>query len=379
MGKESSAKNDPMAGWAMMMQAQAAQAQTALGHEWLAFSKEQFGVANKRQEGIDKLVKGVAEGQITAQNNANKWATEDRQRWKTIFQPLQDKFIKKANDWDSADRQAQAASEARADVMSNAALQQDQVRRTMEARGVNPDSGQYAGTQRAVSMETGLAAAGAQNNARNQLRKEAMALQGDALNIGNGLPSQANQSLGIGVGAGSAASGNTIAAGENWRNNIGIMNAGYGGAMTGYNNAASQFGNIYSNRVDMLNASDKMRADSMNGIAGGIGSIFGALISDEDAKENKKPAKGILQAVKNMRVEEWDYKDGEGDGGRHVGTYAQDFQRETGMGDGKTINVIDALGVTMGAVKELANKVDKLERPTRANKPRPRSIMKEAA
>ena len=43
-------------------------------------------------------------------------------------------------------------------------------------------------------------------------------------------------------------------------------------------------------------------------------------------------------------------KTSKGAGGEHIGTYAQDFQNATGLGDGKSINVIDALGVTMGAV-----------------------------
>ena len=39
-----------------------------------------------------------------------------------------------------------------------------------------------------------------------------------------------------------------------------------------------------------------------------------------------------------------------------------DFQRETGLGDGKTINVIDAIGVTMAATKELSKDVRSLRK-----------------
>ncbi|MFG1340921.1 hypothetical protein [Xanthobacter autotrophicus] len=49
-----------------------------------------------------------------------------------------------------------------------------------------------------------------------------------------------------------------------------------------------------------------------------------------------------------------------GDGERHIGTYAQDFKATTGKGDGHSIPVIDAIGVTKGAVKELDAKVEKL-------------------
>ena len=55
MGKQSSAQNDPMVGFAGIMQAQAAQAQVQLGQNWLDFAEEQFAVGNKRQEKIDAL------------------------------------------------------------------------------------------------------------------------------------------------------------------------------------------------------------------------------------------------------------------------------------------------------------------------------------
>ncbi|HWQ39164.1 MAG TPA: hypothetical protein VNM24_11260, partial [Burkholderiales bacterium] len=45
----------------------------------------------------------------------------------------------------------------------------------------------------------------------------------------------------------------------------------------------------------------------------------------------------------------------------HVGPYAEDFAKRFGVGDGKTISVIDAVGVTLAAVKGVAKKVDRLE------------------
>ncbi|CAJ0860523.1 hypothetical protein AMST5_01310 [freshwater sediment metagenome] len=86
-----------------------------------------------------------------------------------------------------------------------------------------------------------------------------------------------------------------------------------------------------------------------------------------------------------MPVEAWKYKEGEGDGGEHVGVMAQDFKRETGLGDGKSIHVVDALGVAMGAIQELAEKVESLkggadgdEKPARPRQ-KAKSIMRRAA
>ena len=87
----------------------------------------------------------------------------------------------------------------------------------------------------------------------------------------------------------------------------------------------------------------------------------------------------MLDALKRMPVEAWKYKAGEGDGGEHVGAYAQDFKKATGLGDGESINVIDALGVTMGAVKELAETVDGMGGRKAAKRPKAKSIIRSAA
>ncbi|MGJ0505770.1 MAG: tail fiber domain-containing protein [Methylocystis sp.] len=393
--KGSSAASDPMAGYAAMMQAQAGQQQAQLGQDWLSFAKDQFAIQNERQKPIDELTAKVGAAQLEGMTNANQWASEDRARYKSIFLPLQDKFIDKANNWDSAGNQAKAAAEAKADVANSVAAADQQRQRQMAAMGINPASGRFAGIERAADIEGAVAQAGAQNVARNNLRKEATALQGDAINMGNGLPSQAASSLQLGSGLGSSAEAGLIGANTARLQGVGIMNAGYGGAMGGYKDAGQTWNSIYGNRVDLLNQQDQLNATTTSGLAGGLGSLAGfglsrmSFMSDENAKEDKREVKGILDALKKMPVEAWRYKEGEGDGGEHVGTYAQDFQKATGLGDGKSINVVDALGVTMGAVKELAEKVETIKggkdgdekKPARtaARRPQPKSIMMKAA
>jgi hypothetical protein len=380
----SSASSDPFAGYAQIMQTQAAQQQMQLGADWLSFAKEQFAVGNERQKGVDELTNKVTTQQLADMERASQWATEDRARYKSVFQPLEDKFIDRANNWDSAPAQAKAAEEARADVLSNAAIQKSATDRQMAARGINPSSGAYQGIDRAQATETALGAAGAANNARTNLRTQAIGLQGDALNIGRGLPSQSLSALGAGVGAGSNAAGVGLGAEGNWRGNLGIMNAGFQGAGGLYGQAGAQFGNIYNNQVGMLNQQDQMAQSGTNALLGGLGTAaglgYGIYKSDEDVKEDKREVRGVLSAVKNMRVEMWKYKDGVADGGEHIGTYAQDFQRETGLGDGKSINAIDAIGITMGAIKELADKVESLDSgKTTTRRPHSRGITRKAA
>ena len=87
-------------------------------------------------------------------------------------------------------------------------------------------------------------------------------------------------------------------------------------------------------------------------------------ISAKRLKEYKRPTRSLLAAVEMLPVERWKYKKGVADEGEHIGPYAEDFRELFGIGDGETINVIDALGVCLKAIQELSAKVNDLESRT---------------
>lgn len=350
---------DPNIGLAAMKEAE-------LGEQWLALSKDQYAIANERQTKLDDLTAQVTGAQITSLNNANTWAGEDRERYKSVFQPMEDAYIDKAKNWDSAENQAKAASEAKADVQNAAANAQQTRGRQMSAMGINPASGRFAGIESSADTATALASAGAQNNARTTLKNQAVAMQADAINMGKGLPSQATQALGLGVNTGNSVVGNNTSVNNAWLGNNSLLQSGYQTAMTGYGQQATILNSLYGNQIKAWSASQQ----DNSGLGSALGYIVNkaipstglSILSDEDAKTDKQPVSGMLNAVKGLPIEEWTYKPGAGDGGRHIGTYAEHFQRQTGKGDGKTIPVVDAIGVTMGAVQELDAKVDRLAR-----------------
>ena len=72
----------------------------------------------------------------------------------------------------------------------------------------------------------------------------------------------------------------------------------------------------------------------------------------------------MLRAMKRTPIGRWSYKRGviPGDEREHIGPYAEDFQKNFEVGDGKTIHVADAVGVNMAATKALAKEVDQLKR-----------------
>lgn len=269
---------------------------------------------------------------------ANQWASEDRARYQNVFQPMEDRFIADAQGWDSPERKAAAAAEAQGDVALAARLGAEQRQRSAAAMGVNPASGAFQAAEAKGGLASSLATAGAGNMARRQIEAQADAKRADAINLGKGMAVNPGTSLGLASGAASQ---------------------GFSGAMQGYNQQGDLLNKQYNQQMQAWQA----RQDQSSGLWGAVGNIAGMafMASDENAKTDKKPVgRSLLKAVESMPVEEWTYKPGVGDGGRHVGPYAQDFKRATGKGDGRTINVVDAIGTTMGAVQELSEKVDQL-------------------
>lgn len=357
---------DPAIGQAALKEAQ-------LGEDWLKFAQESFKTSTERQTEQDKLANEVTQNQLESSKQAQGWATEDRERYKTVFQPLQDEFIDKAKNWDSAERQDKVAAEAKADVQNNAALARQATDRNMASMGVNPTSGRYAGVARAGDMATGLAAAGAENNARNTVRNQAVAMQADAVNMGNGLAVNPATSLGLSSSTGSAAYGTTASNNAQSAGLGSIMGQGYQAAMSGYGSQASILNQQYNSQLNAWQAQNSASAGASSSLWGGLGSMAGMgmmMMSSKDYKEDKKPVEGALDVVESLPVESWKYKDGISDGEQHIGPYAEDFKAKTGLGDGKSINVVDGIGLTMKAVQELSQKVDDMASAKSAGLPK---------
>jgi hypothetical protein len=255
-----------------------------------------------------------------------------------------------------------AAAEAKADVRTAASAAKQQAEREAASIGINPASGRWAGITRAGDLGTALAEAGAANAARTQQRDKGLALKADAVNLGRGLPAQSAQAAGLGLSAGSSAVGLNQGANAQYLASTDIMGTGYRGQMAGYAGQAATLNQQYSTEVSAWDSANRAAAAGAAGIGQFAGGILGLFLSDEDAKKDKKqiPEGEALEAVREMPVEEWSYKDGVADGGRHVGTYAQDFKQATGKGDGRTIPAQDAIGVTMKAVQDLDRKVDRI-------------------
>lgn len=265
-----------------------------------------------------------------------EFAHEQKGRYRNTFQPIEDRIAKDAMSWDSDERLSSEAAKAKADVTQNAAAQRQASERSMASMGVDPRSGRFAGVSRSTDLATALAAAGAQNNARDVVRQQGIQLRGQAAAVGQQVMNNSNTATGIGMqaqaarqgatqaayttgssgvaqtlqagtaglaaagvgntsagmalsnqgagytgintglSAGGAAIGATQAANSNFYQNNNIMAQGFGGAMQGYSNSGNILNNQYGTQVSAANAANAANAQSSAGAMQGIGTVVGA-------------------------------------------------------------------------------------------------------
>ncbi|CUX20285.1 hypothetical protein AGR7C_Cc150075 [Agrobacterium deltaense Zutra 3/1] len=248
MGKGSSSAPapDPQIGAAALKQAET-------GEAWLSFARDAFAISQDRQKELDDLTNRVTEQQLGLATDQAKWAREDRDRYNSVYKPIEDDFIKEATNYATEERQAEAAAEARADVQTAAANNRAATERANASMGVTPGSGRFAGVQAASDLGTTLAEAGAANTSRQAVRDKGLALKADVANLGKGLPAQAAAGAGGSVAASGTALGGAQGTNSQALAASTIMNAGYGGAMQGYAGQASTLNQQYGLQLEGWN------------------------------------------------------------------------------------------------------------------------------
>jgi hypothetical protein len=86
-----------------------------------------------------------------------------------------------------------------------------------------------------------------------------------------------------------------------------------------------------------------------------------AFSSSRTFKTDAAPTPTVLPGIEELSIESWRYKPEFNDPNRHIGPYAEDFKELFGVGDGKMIHVVDALGVCLKAIQELSARVNHLQ------------------
>lgn len=213
-----------------------------LGQDQLAWAKEQYG----KDSAITKQVVDDALA-TSATNNAN--AAKDRERYETIYQPLEDQLANDAESYATDDRRQHEMGKAGATVAQNFDAQRSAALQSLEGFGVDPTSTRFAALDTGVRASKAAAMAAAQNSASDMVDATGRALRSEAINVGRGYPGQVVNSYNTALSAGNqaansqlaqtASGANTMGTGTQWQ---GLGNQGlsaWSGALNGQSQADS--------------------------------------------------------------------------------------------------------------------------------------------
>ena len=341
---------------------QAAKENAAVAREQLAFSKTVYEENKPRQAKMDALAEQVVNQQLDIGAKSAALSQDYTDYMKGTFRPIEQALAGEAATAGGAADQEKLAGEAGVDVATSFEAGRGAQLRDMQRVGVNPNSGAYLSADTSSRVMEAASRAQAMNNARTQAKNLGWAKKMDVANVGRNLPSNQATSAGIALNAGNAAVSNAAVPMNTANQNAAQMNAGYAGSVNANTAAGGLYLGQYGAQMQGYNAQQQAEADKWSGV--GQLATTAYMMSSKKLKHNKEKvsAEIILKGLKKLPVEKWDYKKGVADEGKHIGAYAEDFSKEFGLGDGKTINMIDAIGVSMAAIKGLSRQVDRIER-----------------
>lgn len=247
-------------------QQQAALMSAQLSKEQLDWAKEIYKETAPDRQVAQERANQISDLQMDQMRKASDMTSEQYERYKSRFQPMEDRIVDEANSYDTVDRQNSEAAKAVTDVQSQYTAAQAAQDADLKSMGVNPNDGRYAAMKQQGSTAAALAQAQAANTARQNVQQQGWARRMDAAGLGRGVVSNQATQAGIAAQAGAGAlnaSNSGLAAGQS---GVGIMQNGYSGAMQGQSVA----GNIYGNIAQQDAATS---STNMGGIAAGVGAV----------------------------------------------------------------------------------------------------------
>lgn len=257
---------DPAIGQAALSNADLAKEQTAVARENLAWEKER---AAKQDPLVEKIVnQQIASGDQNAERANQQWDI-----YQKLYQPVEQKVVSEAMNFDSPERKERMAAQAGADVTRSYGAAQEQNARALAAMGVNPNSGRFGGLANETALAQARDTAGAMNKARTDTEMQGIALRTGVAQLGRGLPSTGISADSLALNAGNSAVGNMANNSQIHNANTAAAAQWFGGAMQGNNSAGGLLNNLYGNQLQGY----QTQADITGGAMQGIGSLAGTL------------------------------------------------------------------------------------------------------
>ena len=254
--------------------------------------------------------------------------------------------------YDTQERRDKAAADAMAGVTGTFDQARQGLTESLNQQGIGSSSGKGLALRNAMGIEEAKAKAGAGSSAIRNVESTGLSLLGSATNFGRGLTNTGLQTGQAAMAAGNNATGQVSGL-------SGMTGAGFGAAMQGYGTGINGLVSNYQAQADASRSQNGIFGDMM-GAGMGIAGMF--MKSSKGSKDSgaKVDGKKALKGLAALDVDEWTYKPGMGDGGDHVGPYAEDVNREFGDGaapGGKMINMVEMSETNAKALRELTAQV----------------------
>lgn len=257
-------EKDPLIG-------EAARANAEVAREALAWYKQKDAEGKPRQAVMDAKALELADQQLATSKFTTEQAREMYERYRTTGIPAENEMYEEAKNYDSAEKQAEAAGQAATDIdvaMQSAA---DAKRRQLARAGVNPADGRSLAMEADAATTGALAKASAMTSARTRIKDMGIMLRKDAANFAKGMPSTAAQTFGVAGAAGAGATGAIGSAIQSANQSTAANGAGFSTAIQGNNSAGSILNQEYANDIQAAKGDNLIGSIAQIGV--GLGSM----------------------------------------------------------------------------------------------------------
>lgn len=229
-------------------------------------AREQLEWAREQDTMNREILNQVLDIQLPAMREQFEQAQSDRERYETMFRPLEDQFVQEAQEYDTPERRAMERGRAIADVNTQFDAQRRNALQRLESYGVDPSQTRSQALDIGVRTAQAAAQAGAATGSDRRVEDVGRALRSDAINMGRGALSNAAGFYGQAVGAGQAGVGG---ANQTTQTGAGALQSslGFSGqALQGYGQSANILNQGYQNQFAGWNAQQMQRAGMMQGL-----------------------------------------------------------------------------------------------------------------
>jgi len=283
--------------------------------EELALARQQadrlFEFQNKAFESDEEakaFARQVGQTQIDAMNLQQDYAKRDRERYEQTFLPMQDQYIKEAQEYDTAARREEAAGGAMADTQRQAEAARANADQRLRGMGLDPSQMRSASLLQTQDVMGAAQQAAAANQERQRIENQGRAMRADAMNLGMGLPAQAaagfagsgqsgQGALGAGqagqqaqlnaIQGGAGVGGQAMGFRSGALNNIAQLTGSpmqwaslgsnsYGQALGGFGAAGNTMNQGYQNSMNQWQAGQQQKQQMMSNVMGAAGMAAGA-------------------------------------------------------------------------------------------------------